>query len=102
RGMAVRDHQRNPRLPDRAMTMVWESRAFLRYRLASVLAGLAVTCAGARAARAQTNEVDEPTPQLEPEKQQPARAATGAGAFLPQTLSAQVGSVPVFALGSGG
>jgi hypothetical protein len=67
-----------------------------------VLTGLVVIHVGAaeRAARAQ--EVDDVEPAPRPEKESPALTATGAGAFLPQTLSARVGSVPVFASGSGG
>jgi hypothetical protein len=82
------------------MTTVRDSSATMKYRLFSVLAGLLVIGAGERATRAQKVEVDEPTPP--PQATEPASAATSAGAFLPQTLSARIGSVPIFAYGSGG
>jgi len=68
----------------------------MTYRRGPVLAGLLVICAGQRAARAQ--EVAEPAPR----SAEPALAVSADGAFLPQTLAARVGSVPVFAYGSGG
>jgi len=37
-----------------------------------------------------------------PDRENPALAAASDGAFLPETLSARLGSVPVFAFGSGG
>ena len=82
------------------MTTAGESRVSTRYRLLSALAGLLVIGAGERSASAQQaeSEVVEPAPR----QQEPAAAATSAGAFLPQTLSARVGSVPVIASGSGG
>lgn len=61
-----------------------------------VLAAVSVLAAGGRAARAQ--DEGEPVRRAE----EPALAPAGAGAFLPQTLSARVGSAPVFAYGSGG
>jgi hypothetical protein len=79
------------------MTTSWRSRGPVAYRLAAVLGGLVVIGAGERSTRAQEVEVVESAP-----REEPALAATSAGAFLPQTLSARVGSVPVFALGSGG
>lgn len=79
------------------MTTVGTSRGPGRYRLASILAGLVAIGAEERSTHAQEVEVVEPAP-----REEPAFAATSAGAFLPQTLSAQVGSVPVFAFGSGG
>jgi hypothetical protein len=77
------------------VTTVGDSRATTRCRLWSLLAGLVVIGAGERVARAQDLEPAAPA-------EEPALAATEAGAFLPQTLPARVGSVPVFAYGSGG
>jgi hypothetical protein len=70
--------------------------ATVKFGVSSVLAGMVIVGAGGQVARAQ--EAVEPAPRAE----EPALAATAAGAFLPETLSAQVGSVPMFAYGSGG
>ena len=71
----------------------------LMRRLWSLLGGLVVLGSGELAARAQdADDADEPVSRSEA----PAPAATAEGAFLPQTLSARVGSVRVFAFGSGG
>jgi hypothetical protein len=78
------------------MTIQWYPRATAAHRWWAVLAGLAALGLGELAARAQ--EVVEP----EPRSEEPALAATADGAFLPETLSARVGAVPVFAYGSGG
>lgn len=68
----------------------------VRARLWPVVAGLLVMGAGERAARAQEDV------EVAPRAEEPALAATADGAFLPQTLSARVGSVRMFAYGSGG
>jgi hypothetical protein len=75
------------------MTIAWR-----RLQAVCVALGICVPMVGPseRAARAQ-DVVESPA-----RAEEPARAATADGVFLPQTLSARVGSVPVFAYGSGG